>query len=372
MTITDAVRVALCLGLLSSCSGEYPDGNPPDETPPTVVEKGDRLLGMDVLDSTPTVTFGTGVAKAKAAGVQFVTFPVLWSQINATGATYDPTWVQNIKDMAAFCRANGLKLSLTFWTVDVTGKHLPADLMTTRFDDPSHTMATRFVALLDRLFIAEGIDSTLLTSVQIGNELDAYDAAGDPDFSWSEYGAFLFQVKVLLASRSYSSLKTGFTGTLYGLREQKAIFSAIAAAVDVVGVTYYPQNTDFTVKDPSVASSEIAGFVGDYSAAGKPLYLQEVGYQSGAGCNSSEEKQAQFVRNIFAAWDTQREHIRAVSFLRLNDISPASADAIAQQYGMRGNTRFIEFIRSLGLVAYDGSEKQAFLALSESAHARGW
>ena len=328
---------------------------------------------MDVLDTTPALTFAAGIAKAKAAGAQFISFPVLWDQINPTGTTYDATWVQYIKDMAVVCRASGLKLSLTFWTVDVTGKHLPSDLLSTRFADASQTMANRFVALLDKLFITEGIDHALLTSVQIGNELDAYNASGDTDFSWSDYGDFLYRIKLAVASKSYASLPIGYTGTLYGLNDQKAIFTAIANAVDIVGVTYYPLNPDFTVKDASVTATEIATLVGNYSGTGEPIYFQEVGYQSGSVAgNSSPEKQSQFVQNIFNAWDTHNTQIKAVSFLRLNDISAVSADATAARYGMAGNAVFTEFIRTLGLVAYDGTEKPAFQAMSDNAHARGW
>jgi hypothetical protein len=358
----------LLILLFLSCNGGNSGGK--TTTDPTVIEKGDRQLGMDVLNTTPSISFASGVAKAKAAGIQFITFPVLWSQINTTGVTYDTASVQNIKDMAAVCAANGLKLSLTIWTVDVTGKHLPADLMTTRFNDGS--MAPKFIALLDTLFITESIDYTVLTSIQIGNEIDGYNAAGDTNFSWSDYANFLYAVKGFIASKPYSSLKTGFTGTLYGLNSNKEIFTAIASTVDIVGVTYYPMNADFMVKDPSVVSSDISTLVGNYSATGKPLYVQEAGYQSGPGCNSSEAKQAQFIKNMFDAWDTHRAYIKSVSFLRLNDVDSASAASTATTYGLGGNAEFIEYIRTLGLVNYDGTDKQGFQVLSDNAHARGW
>jgi hypothetical protein len=37
-----------------------------------------------------------------------------------------------------------------------------------------------------------------------------------------------------------------------------------------------------------------------------------------------------------------------------------------------GDPVFIEYIRTLGLVNYDGTGKQAFQTLSDNAHARGW
>ena len=358
-------QLLLGLVLLSSCSSGV-------STPPPLA-KGDRLLGMDVVSTTPTLNFNATIATAKAAGVQFITLAVLWKQINTTNATYDPIWVNNVKEMAAACAANGLKLSLTIWTVDTTGKHVPADLLATRFTDIPQTMANRFVALLDKLFITEGIDPALLTSIQIGNELDSYNAAGDTTFSWSDYGAFLYQVKLLKSKKSYAAIPVGFTGTLYGLNEQKAVFTALAGVVDIVGVTYYPLNLNFTVKDPSVVTSEIATLVDNYSATGKPLYIQEAGYQSGSTAgNSSQEKQSQFVRNIFRAWDTHNSTIKAVAFLRMNDVSPAAASATATQYGLAGILAFIEYIETLGLVAYDGTVKAAYQTLAENARARGW
>ncbi len=367
----NSVTLCLLIFFISSCyDTTHRKKNP--AVSDGYIAKGDRILGMDLLDTTPSLDFFAGAAKVIAAGVQFITFPVLWNQVNATGTSYDTAWVQNIKDMAAVCTANSLKLSLTFWTVDVTGKHVPADLMATRFDDVPHAMAARFVALLDKLFITENIDYTLLTSVQIGNEIDGYNAGGDVNFSWSDYGAFLYNIKLMISSKSYSSLKIGFTGTLYGLNSQKAIFTAVAGAVDIIGVTYYPINPDFTVKDPSLVSPDISALVSNYSTTTRPIYFQEVGYQSGPLCSSTDENQAQFVRNIFTSWDTHRDFIKAVSFLRLNDVTAASASGTAALYGLGGNTVFIEYIRTLGLVNYDGTVKPAFSALSENARSRGW
>lgn len=358
-------QLVLLLILLSSCSSG-------DSTPPTL-SKGDRLLGMDIVSITPALNFDATIAKAKAAGAQFITLAVLWNQVNTSGTNYDSNWVTTIKTIASYCAANGLKLSLTIWTVDTTGKHVPADLLTTRFEDTPHTMANRFVALLDKLFITEGIAPSLLTSIQIGNELDTYNSAADTSFSWSDYGAFLYQVKLLKGAKSYAAIPVGFTGTLYGLNEQKAVFTALAGVVDIVGVTYYPQNIDFTVKDPSVVITEIATLVSNYSTTGKPLYIQEAGYQSGsASCNSSQDKQSQFVRNIFTAWDTHSSSIKAVAFLRMNDVSPAAASATATQYGLANIPAFVEYIETLGLVAYDGTVKSAYQTLADNARARGW
>ena len=81
------VLLALSVLILASCTGGATDAAPP----PTVVMKGDRLLGMDVISTTPSLSFAASATKAKAAGAQFITLAVRWDQINPTGITYDTT-----------------------------------------------------------------------------------------------------------------------------------------------------------------------------------------------------------------------------------------------------------------------------------------
>ena len=54
--------------------------------------------------------------------------------------------------------------------------------------------------------------------------------------------------------------------------------------------------------------------------------MQEAGYQTSAICNSSELKQAQFIDNIFHAWDIHKDQITLINFVRLHDLSTAEAN----------------------------------------------
>ena len=59
---------------------------------------------------------------------------------------------------------------------------MPADLENTRFN--TELMKSRFKSLID--FVFTKIDYHLLTSLQIGNEIDGYDTSNEnPDF-WSD------------------------------------------------------------------------------------------------------------------------------------------------------------------------------------------
>jgi hypothetical protein len=57
----------------------------------------------------------------------------------------------------------------------------------------------------------------------------------------------------------------------------------------------------FNVKDPDCPFNDLADLVSYYNA--KPIYMQEIGYQTSGANNSSEYKQAEFYCNLFKAWD---------------------------------------------------------------------
>ena len=146
----------------------------------------------------------------------------------------------------------------------------------------------------------------------------------------------------------------------------------------MIHVTYYPQDSGFQVQDPSVAAADMDKLVDEFwGTAGtfnKPIYLQEVGYQTSSVSNSNEAKQAEFFCNFFQAWDTHRDRIPMASILRFNDKSTSAAQSTAVDYGLPGNTPFIEYIRTLGIRTYDGkgTEKNAYSIIKGEIDKRGW
>jgi hypothetical protein len=96
-----------------------------------------------------------------------------------------------------------------------------------------------------------------------------------------------------------------------------------------------------------------------------------LGYPSSPELGSSDERQADFIREVFRAWDAHATAIRMIDFSWLFDTSESSAGDTGRYYGMSGR-RFSEFIRTLGLLTYAGGQKPAFRALKEEASMRGW
>ncbi len=369
------MRIILVLCIISilftGCSKDNSTSISPEELncPGTHKHKGDRLLGIDFLNSTEDGTFEGDFEKARGFGIDFTGLHLLWGQIETSPENYtDPG--NALSAFNEFCNNENIKFSLMIRPIDLTGKTVPDDLDNVRFN--TQLMKSRFKSLID--FVFTKIDYQLLTSLQIGNEIDQYDTSNEhPDF-WSDYGNFLFDIRSYIGLE-YPGLKLSFTVTLLGVttgeHKDSGVFEALSEVTDVVGVTYYPINNDFTVMDPDVVDVHFAAITSKF--VGKIIYFGEVGYQTGNKCNSSERKQAQFICNVFHAWDAYKDNIKLISFVRMNDISQPQAEEMAGPYGI-GDEKFIEYLRTLGLHTYNGSgtDKEGFSVLKEHANLRGW
>lgn len=359
-----SVISALCC--LNSCATECNDECSPKE---------ERLLGYDILDLTENGSFDDNLTKAKSLGLEFMSLHLHWNQIETEKELFSDPYgaLRSLNDLAV---ADNLKFALIISPIDIPGKVTPADLLELQFD--SEEMILRFTGLID--YILSIVDPEILTSLSVGNEIDAYNWSGNND-STAAYTIFLTAIEEYLDSYG---VKLAFTGTLGGLTSgtfrDQGIWTAMAAEVDVVHVTYYPMNDNMKVKSPDSAADDLALLVSEFSETTAadggiiPIFIQEVGYQSSSVCGSSEKKQADFFYYFFLAWDTHRDIIKQASILRLNDVSRAQAEITAETYGLTDNNLFIEYIRTLGLVTYNGTgtDKTAVSVIKTETARRGW
>ena len=259
-------------------------------------------------------------------------------------------------------------MSLIITPIDVPGRFLPAYLEGKKFNDP--LVIHSFNNLIDALFNASDgiVDPSRVIALSVGNEIDHYNWAANND-EISEYKEFLLAIKPKV--NSYG-IPLHFTGTLYGMSQSGNIWLDMGQVVDKVSFTYYPLNSDFTVKSPDVVFSDLNSITTKFT--GKDLFLQEIGYPSSTTLNSSQAKQAEFFCNFFNAWDSHREQITHVSILRFNDVSEVLAQATAVAYGIPGNIAFIEYIRTLGIRTWNGKgeEKTAFDVIEKEIERRDW
>ena len=327
------------------------------------VPRGNRVLGIETTTVPPGLTYDDNIAKAQSVNARGTSMSIQWNQIEPSPKAYtDPD--SGLAIANAYYPTKNIGLSLIIRSVDTVDVPVPSDLKNTKFDDPK--LIARFQAMLDWVF--EKTPQLELISLQIGNEIDL-NAISTPDF-WSQYKTFVREVTNHVHKKRPGTL-VGFTVTHRAAGgELQANILAAAQATDLIGVTYYPLDDDFSVKPSSVVVGDFDRIVSAFGS--KPIHMAEVGLPTGSANNSSEALQAKFLESIFVAWDKYASKIPYLAIDRLVDYSPSTAASYATEYGMPDNLEFTSFIETLGLQSYAGDDKAAIATLRRLTEERGW
>jgi hypothetical protein len=381
-----------------------------DTTTSTSQEQDDRLIGVDILNSTETGSYEENIALGKAIGMDYVDVHFDWFEflvpvntpLEIPNSSINNNFVDHYDRLKTLILQGylynsvyniPLKYTLTLRTIDLGRKPVPNELLNSSFN--STEMKDNFQKLLKYILqdcYAEynGVKYYLkdyLIAIQIGNEIDEFDATGtqpSPDNFWSDYTYFLYEMKTYIQNTAFLNLpniKVGFTatanGTLYGdYGSRQSIIYNLAnySAIDIIGMTYYPQDENFQVKDPATSPhTDLYHLANLFRNLNKPIYLQEVGYQSSPNCGSSNQMQSTFFLNFFEAWDNNSDIIKAASFNRLNDVSHADAIEIIGSHATNPGIEMISFIKTLGLRTYTGKgeNKPAYNTIKNEVNKRG-
>ncbi len=353
-----------------SCDSEIDDDDTFAGCSLSAESRDTRVIAFDLIDVTETSDFGMNHEIAsQQLKAEFIQLLQPWNAFeNQHSGVYNGDAIGLYEILNGFAASTGAKLSLIITPIDIPGRFVPAYLEGKKFNDPN--VIESFNNLIDALFNAQNgvVDPSRVIALSVGNEIDHYNWAGNND-QISEFKAFLQAIKPKV--NSYG-IPLHFTGTLYGMTESGNTWTDMGQTVDKVSFTYYPINSDFTVKAPNVVFTDLNSIATKFS--GKDLFMQEIGYPSSAILNSSQAKQAEFFCNFFNAWDSHKDQIKHVSILRLNDVSEASAQATAVAYGIPGNKPFIEYIRTLGIRTWNGigDDKPAFDVIKKELERRDW
>ncbi|NIS80430.1 MAG: hypothetical protein GTO14_09550 [Anaerolineales bacterium] len=323
-----------------------------------------RYLGVDI--SVPEDgDYDRAFTMVYELGAREISLSVAWDDIESAPGVYDPdpNWlaIANIY----YGAVEDVVISLMIGLIDTNINCVPSDLANKPFDDPE--VIQRYQKLLDYVF--DQIPDLELLSLSIGNEIDAY-LGTDPEL-WRQYQAF-YEAVSAYARAQRPGLLVGAKAQLDGLLgPPKSYLRSLNELSDVILVTYYPLGGDFAVKNPRVVWEDFQALVSAYE--GRTIHMLEVGYPTSAALNSSESKQADFMREVFRTWDAYADQIHVVSFTWLTDVPQSSVEEMEAYYGFSA-FNFAEFLRTLGLRTYEGSgeDKQAFGVLVEEAKAREW
>ena len=336
---------------LAACGGS---SSAPSPAPPPVA-RGNRQLGLVVNDGG--IGFAAAFAEARSAGIQFVTLPQPWDDIERSPGVFSNTYLDAAN---AFYPPNNTRVVLEFNPIDTNVVRLPADLRGRAYDDP--TVISRYAAAFD--YVLSRLPNISLSGVVIGNEIDA--TLGSNAALWAQYARF-FQ-----AAAAHVRMRR--PGVAVGTKAQfdsigSANLATVNASADAWMLTYYPMLGNFQVRNPGMVPQDVGAMV--QAAQGKPIFLLEAGYPSATLNGSSPDLQAQFVRQLFAAWDSYPTQLPLVNFLWMHDISTAELNALLAYYGTTAPA-FAAFLGSLGLRSFNGVNKPGFDALRAEARARGW
>ncbi len=352
--------ILLLLLVLTACGG----GNVATTSP-----QSGRVLGLAV-NEIPTKTYGSTYAEAMTLGVREVSVSLDWALLEPTVGSYDDTLPGIIN---SFYPTQPADLTLVLRPLDTPGPRLPSDLAGRTFDDP--LVIAAFENFLTHL---HGQLTTLNASgklrwVHVGNEINAH--LGSDSGRWSSWTTFFNAAKTRIELLWGSATEVS-TVVEFGVLNQPTIrplYLNLLPMLDVAALTYYPLNSDFTFKPPSVVAGDFATMVSTIPTT--PIVLQEAGYASSVSNNSSEAIQAGFVTAVFAAWDTHTDRIPLIDFTWQYDISTAAANQHVIDFGLQGSANeatFRSYLETLGLSRHDGTEKLALQRLRDELAARNW
>ncbi len=395
--------------LLTGCGGGGGNSSAPggEQTPPMVVAKGDRMMEID-LTLPADQDFISAFVKGRDLGMESISVSLDWTliEIGLDRSTNPPTPVYETdpdKDSLAIINGcyppSNMKASLTLRPVITLVRNVPPDLENLALDDPA--VIARFKLLIDH--VISKIPDLELAALIVGSEVDLYlktDALRTEYLNFYEQISDYARTRYNAAYPNRSPIKIAVEATFEGLTDtsSKTYFQQLNQFSDVIGVSYYPLNSDGQVRPASTVESDFQSLIANYP--GKQLYFFQLGYPSGyysadyypevragmasAQIGSSDVLQADFITAVFNAWDKHINEVGFIDFTWLHDLSEAEVAATTIDPAFGGNAnpdpKFVEFLRTLGLRTHDGSnssndngsDKLAYTRLKAEAQKRNW
>jgi hypothetical protein len=324
------------------------------------------------LTPVPAVTSDAGATQADetqahaevvSAGARAVTLLRAWSDLFTTGTGVGPNAeaFSRLRLVESYYRDAGAKVLLCLGIVDRQRTTRPSGLGGSW---QSADVLRAVDQLIDQAFVAAGEE---LAYLAFGVDLDRY-LVSLPSLERDAFQKFLIHA-LDYASHHPSrppGTRIGVTLSSDALVARSAPeLLALTAASDVTIATYYPLESNFVARAPSMVAADLdalsASLLGD--AGPRPVILQEVGYPSSEQAGGSLEKQRVFFDTLFEALDVRRDRFPFVSVHALNDERAPRCEAEAAAYGAPSDPRAVAFRCSLGVRGADTAPKPAWTSV---------
>jgi hypothetical protein len=349
----------------SADAGEWPDARRSDGSDARA--RGQRLLGLQASPAEGIDEAGA-FEIANTAGINALMIGYGWPEVETAPGVFDD-WAVD-RDNAIYA-SDTVGIVLMVNPIETDWKHVPEDLRDLPFDHP--TMIERFKTFLDHVIprLADLRIETLL----IGNEVNGY--LGDHD-EWAAYQTFYEAVGAharTLRPGIKIGVETMFEGMVDTYPEK---IEALNRSSDLLALTYYPVEATpvrgrLPRGDLTVIRDDLTRLARRF--ADKEIYIIETGYSSSTRLDSSQQEQADFVRETFAVWDDLAPRIRLLSFFMLHDFSREEIEGLYAALDMTEHPNYedlVEGMTTVGLRTYAGEDKLAFPVLMQEAARRGW
>lgn len=349
-SIAATIAISSCLGL-TGCGRSQ--GIEQKVTEP-VTPKGNRLLGICISPSEKIDEADAFSLARSRAGIDAVTLHYSWPEIETSPGKFNYQLLDKTNSIY-----RDVKIIFGINLIETYIKTVPSDLENIPFDDP--VMIARFKKLLDKVF--PRLPDLQIMAFVFGNEVTGYLVESG---EWDAYTTFYEAVSTYVKT-IHPRIKVGVIGMLDGYMQPTDKVKTLNRSSDVIALTCYLQ--------PGDVKNDFAALTSAYP--GRKIYIQEIGYSSSSVLGSSEEKQKDFVKEVFRAWDEHASQIEYLSFYALHDHAREEVEAVLELMGKKDDPDAkinIEIITTLGLRTYPGKgrDKLAFRTLIQEARARGW
>lgn len=303
-------------------------------------------IGLSLMPSEPLseATYLSAIREQIRWGVDSIMLSTKWNDIEGE----QPFSLKQPQDQFGVSKIIGGEVVYIIKPIDTNVKSVPQQFVQKAFDDPE--FIKRWEAMMEKLI---PIIPKNVTAIAIGNEVDLY-LNEHP----TEVPAYLSLVRSTRSMLRGAGIKApvGVVTTFEGLSKRSALVKQIHTNFDAVFMTYYPLSPMFEVLPISQVPGHFDQMVA--AAAGKPLYLTEVGIPASEVCKSNEDIQAEFVTTFFGQVRKHSSKIAFASYFMQSDFTAQMLDVFEQYYALKDD-RFRAYLGSLGLRKSDGTPRKA-------------
>ncbi len=343
-----AFLMAVALLVFQGCgvTSPFEAGKPPVLIAPAMFQYKNSAPGLKGYTDAMNLLTGNGMT--------LFGFAANWSDLEPSPGTF------NLQDqflapltllLPQYAEIDGVVFVLKM--IDTNIRPMPQDIQARPFDDPE--VIRRFEALIDAL--AAEPSSSRLTHILLGNEVNGY-LSQHPE----EFAGFVtfYQQAVERIHERMPGVKVSTIINFPSSDMHPGILGQLSRFSDFVCYTYYPIRSGLNTAAWQMRPvSEIRADIDLMAqrAGEKSFAFTEIGYSSSAANGSSEEQQAEFVREMFRAITDYQQDGRLAFLLyhALYDYPPDVCIPYAEAQGVDPDA-ICGFMESLGLRRYDTGE----------------